>query len=212
MNERLLPFKKQMEEGASWKALVQLAWLNAVNLIVSTEYERGDIPPYDIYGLSLSEIEIDVLTGKHILRRVDILEDAGQSLNPAVDVGQIEGAFIMGLGYWLTEQLVYDRQTGKLLTNRTWNYKPPGAKDIPVDFRIELLQNNPNPVGFMRSKATGEPACCLAISIIFALQQAIQSARDDAGLNRQWVRLNAPTTADDIVSNCGTQIDQFRLS
>lgn len=107
---------------------------------------------YDIWGLCLSEVEVDILTGNLLINRVDILEDTGESLSPSIDIGQIEGAFIMGVGYWLTEKLVFNRQTGELLTNRTWNYKPPGVKDIPIDFRITLLQNSPNPAGFLRSK------------------------------------------------------------
>jgi len=123
----------------------------------------------------------------------------------------VEGAFVMGLGYYLTEQLKYDRQTGRILTNRTWNYHPPGAKDIPIDFRIELLQKSPNPVGFMRSKATGEPALCLAVGVLFAMQHAIQSARKDAGLPREWVRLGAPTTPETVVLNSGSQVETFVL-
>jgi len=203
LNERLKPIRESMK-NPTWLAVIQEAHTKVINLIASDYYKAGDMQPYTICGLSLTEIELDVLTGNHLIKRVDILEDTGESLNPNVDVGQIEGAYIMGLGYWLTESLIYDRITGQLLTNRTWNYKPPGAKDIPIDFRIALLQKSANPAGFMRSKATGEPAVCLAVSSIFALQQAIQSARKDAGLKREWVRLGAPTTPETIVLNCGS--------
>lgn len=64
----------------------------------------------------------------------------------------MEGAFVMGLGYWLSEQIIYDKKSGELKTNRTWTYKPPGVKDIPVDFRIEFTRNNKNPLGVLRSK------------------------------------------------------------
>ncbi|XP_067618626.1 uncharacterized protein [Eurosta solidaginis] len=211
LNERLKPIKEALGKEASWQNVVQQAWAKTINMIASEHYKKGDMEEYNVYGLALTEIEVDILTGSNQIKRVDILEDAGESLSPHIDIGQIEGAFVMMLGYWLTEQLKYDRQTGELLTNRTWNYKVPGAKDIPIDFRIELLQNNPNPVGFMRSKATGEPPCCLAISSIFAIQHALQSARKDAGLKREWVRLGVPTTPEVIVLNAGTDFSMFSL-
>ncbi|KAH8284309.1 hypothetical protein KR018_005027, partial [Drosophila ironensis] len=211
LNQRLAPVKQQLGPQATWVQVLQAAYLQSVFLTATESYKLGDIPSYSIFGLSLTELEVDILTGNHLIRRVDILEDAGESLSPNIDVGQVEGAFVMGLGYYLTEKLVYDRQTGQILTNRTWNYHPPGAKDIPIDFRIELLQKSPNPVGFMRSKATGEPALCLAVGVLFAVQHAIQSARFDAGLPREWVRLGAPTTPEEIVLNAGSQVTSFTL-
>nr|XP_016926109.2 indole-3-acetaldehyde oxidase-like [Drosophila suzukii] len=211
LNQRLAPVKERLGPRATWVHVLQAAYLQSVFLIATESYKLGDIPNYNIYGLSLTELELDILTGNHLIRRVDILEDAGESLSPHIDVGQVEGAFVMGLGYYLTEQLKYDRQTGRILTNRTWNYHPPGAKDIPIDFRIELLQKSPNPVGFMRSKATGEPALCLAVGVLFAMQHAIQSARKDAGLPREWVRLGAPTTPETVVLSSGSQVEAFAL-
>ncbi|KAH8382927.1 hypothetical protein KR009_005850 [Drosophila setifemur] len=212
LNQRLAPVKKQLGAQATWLQVLQAAYVQSVFLIATESYKLGEIPNYSIFGLSLTELELVILTGNHLIRRVDILEDAGESLSPHIDVGQVEGAFVMGLGYYLTELLVYDRQTGQILTNRTWNYHPPGAKDIPIDFRIELLQKSPNPVGFMRSKATGEPALCLAVGVLFAMQHAIQSARKDAGLPREWVRLGAPTTPETVVLNSGTQVETFTLN
>ncbi|KAH8382926.1 hypothetical protein KR009_005851 [Drosophila setifemur] len=207
LNERIKPVKKE-----DWIETVEAAYAKSINLIASDHYKEGDMQNYHVYGLALTEIELDVLTGNSQITRVDILEDAGESLSPNIDVGQIEGAFVMCLGYWLSEQLVYDRKSGRLLTNRTWTYKPPGAKDIPIDFRIELIQKpNPNGAGFMRSKATGEPPCCLAVSVVFALQQALQSARKDAGLPREWVRLGAPSTPETLVVNAGHNAASFRL-
>nr|CAD7403778.1 unnamed protein product [Timema cristinae] len=122
--------------------------------------------PYAVYGVCVSEVEIDVLTGQQQgepvaryrmvplfqVKRVDILEDAGQSISPLIDVGQVTGAFVMGIGVWTHEDIVYDPTTGAVLTNRTWNYYPPGMKDIPVDFRVTLKKDSPNPVGVARSK------------------------------------------------------------
>lgn len=211
LNERLKPVRQALKANASWMEIVQAAWLRSINLIVSDQFKIGDMQNYRVYGLSLAEVEVDILTGNHLIKRVDILEDVGESLNPRVDIGQIEGAFVMALGYWLTEKLVYDRQTGQLLTNRTWHYKPPGAKDIPIDFRIEMLRGSSNTGGFMRSKTTGEPAACLAICVVFALQEVLQSARQDAGLKREWIRLGAPTTPETIVLNSGNDVSSFRL-
>ncbi|KAH8265260.1 hypothetical protein KR038_002708, partial [Drosophila bunnanda] len=209
LNTRMQPVKKKDD---SWLKTIEAAYAQSINLIASDHYKEGDMENYHIYGLSLTEIELDVLTGNSQIVRVDILEDAGESLSPYIDIGQIEGAFVMCLGYWLSEQLVYDRETGQLLTNRTWNYKPPGAKDIPIDFRIELVQKpNPTGSGFMRSKATGEPPCCLAVSVVFALRQALNSARQDAGLPREWVRLGAPTTPETLVVNAGHEAASFRM-
>ncbi|KAL6263818.1 hypothetical protein P5V15_003901 [Pogonomyrmex californicus] len=78
------------------------------------------IKPYSIYGVTIAEVEIDVPTGQHIVRRVDLMEDAGISMNPEIDIGQVEGAFVMGMGYWTSENLVYDPETGALMNNRTW--------------------------------------------------------------------------------------------
>ncbi|KAJ8936466.1 hypothetical protein NQ314_012328 [Rhamnusium bicolor] len=110
-----------------------------------------ELKSYDIYGVCSTEIELDVLTGQHHVCRVDLLEDVGNSISPQIDIGQVEGAFVMGLGYFTTEQTVVGNN-GQILTNRTWNYKPPGAKDIPIDFRVKFPKNNPNPVGVLKSK------------------------------------------------------------
>ncbi|XP_013100957.2 uncharacterized protein LOC106082773 [Stomoxys calcitrans] len=211
LNDRLMPIRKSLEKNATWKQVVQVAWEKSTNLIASEQYKFGDIQEYSIHSLALTEVEVDILTGNHLIKRVDILQDVGESLSPNIDIGQIEGAFVMGLGYWLTEQVIYDRQTGQLLTNNTWTYKPPGAKDIPIDFRIEMLRGSGSKTGFMSSKSCAEPPMCLAVSVIFALQHAIQSARHDAALKRKWVSLGAPTTPETIVLNAGINVASFAL-
>lgn len=96
----------------------------------------------------------------------------------------------MGIGYWLTEKLIYN-EMGELLTNRTWNYKVPGAKDIPIDFRVKFIQNarNDSNVGIFGSKATGEPAITLSVVVVFALRHALDSVRLDNGLTEKWYHL-----------------------
>lgn len=79
------------------------------------------------------------------------MEDTGNSISPSIDMGQVEGGFVMGLGMWTTENVQFDSD-GRIVTNRSWNYKIPGPKDIPVDFRVTFPANNPNPTGVLKSK------------------------------------------------------------
>lgn len=111
-----------------------------------------EVKNYNIYGVTFIEVEVDLLTGLHQILRVDLLEDCGDSMSPEIDLGQVEGAFVMGLGYWLSEHIDYDKTSGALLNTRTWTYHPPGMKDIPIDWRIEFRKNSPNPNGILRSK------------------------------------------------------------
>ncbi|XP_055707343.1 uncharacterized protein LOC129804238 isoform X2 [Phlebotomus papatasi] len=209
--ERIKPVREKMKE-ASWQEIVGKCFGESIDLTASYLYKKEDTTSYDIWGVSCAEIEIDTLTGLFQLRRVDILEDTGESLSPNVDVGQVEGAFVMGIGYWLYEKLVFNRQNAELLTDRTWTYKPPGAKDIPVDFRITFLKNSSNAAGVLRSKATGEPALCMSIVVLFALRNALDAVRKDSGASDgTYYSLGAPTTPEDILILAGNSTDQFSL-
>lgn len=129
-----------------------VGWFANFCLICRQSDQSPNPPPnYTIYGVCVSEVMLDVLTGNYIATRVDILEDVGNSISPSIDIGQVEGAFVMGMGLWMTEHVTFD-DDGKILTNRSWNYKIPGAKDIPVDFRVYFPKNNPNPTGVLKSK------------------------------------------------------------
>lgn len=154
--ERLKPFRSEAAEDQTWPELIQKAFAANTDLTAKYWFVPSDLKPYTICGLSCAEIEVDILTGNSEILRVDIVEDTGESLNPALDMGQVEGAFMMGLGYWRTERIVHDTTTGALLTNRSWNYKPPGAKDIPADFRVKFVRNSQNEFGFMRSKGMSD--------------------------------------------------------
>ncbi|XP_053686622.1 xanthine dehydrogenase/oxidase-like [Sabethes cyaneus] len=209
--ERIKPIRDEQKD-VSWEELIEKCFSQSVDLCATYMYKASDLVPYVIWGLSCSEIEVDILTGNVQLTRVDILEDVGESLSPGIDVGQIEGSFVMGLGYYLTEALVFDPKDGALLTDRTWTYKPPGAKDIPVDFRIRFLKNSSNQTVVLRSKATGEPAMNMTISIIFALRHALLSARKDAGLPKEWIPLGAASTPDQIFLLAGNSVEQLKIN
>ena len=116
------------------------------------EILRDGYTGYNIWGVAVTEVEVDILSGEMRTVRVDLVEDAGLSTSPLVDIGQVEGAFIMGLGLWTSEQIRHDPETGALLTMNTWEYKPPAAKDIPQDFRVTLRKGSRNPQGIMSSK------------------------------------------------------------
>ncbi|MGH0179404.1 UNVERIFIED_CONTAM: hypothetical protein FKN15_019906 [Acipenser sinensis] len=124
---------------------------------VCPEPQPGGVPQYNSCRVAVAEAELDVLTGECQVSRVDILFDCRENLNPDIDISHVEGAFVMGLGYWLTEKLIYDSKTGALLSHGTKEYNPSCSKDIPVCFKIELLKDTPNPTGVLRSKANGEP-------------------------------------------------------
>ncbi|XP_039757164.1 indole-3-acetaldehyde oxidase-like isoform X3 [Pararge aegeria] len=189
-------------------------WCRApgINLQISaTTSEQDKLTAYSIYGVCIAEVELDVLTGNHLLTRVDLVEDTGRSISPEIDVGQIEGAFVMGLGLWTSERLIYD-SSGRLLTNRTWTYKPPGACDIPVDFRVSFKRNSLNNNGVLRSKATGEPALVLAVVVTHALHEAIAEARKEYGHNdTEWVHVDTPYCMENIIKAISPNIGSYHL-
>ncbi|XP_065224598.1 uncharacterized protein LOC135848590 isoform X2 [Planococcus citri] len=208
---RLEPIK-QKNPGKSWPEIIAAAAAENVDLMCEYMYSpTATNINYNIFGVAVSEVEVDLLTGQYLISRVDLLEDVGQSISPDVDIGQVEGAFIMGMGYWLSEKLIYDQNSGALLTNRSWNYTPPGAKDIPADFRVYFRRNAPNSKGVLRSKATGEPPLCLSIGTVFAIRNALLSGRKDAGSKDDWFQINLPYTPENVLLSSMTSLDQFAL-
>jgi xanthine dehydrogenase large subunit len=154
---------------------------------------RGRPFLYFAYGAACSEVLVDTTTGESRVTRVDLLHDVGRSLNPAIDIGQIEGGFVQGMGWLTTEELVYDRQ-GRLRTHAPSTYKIPCASDVPADFRVDLYRNE-NRIGAVhRSKAVGEPPVMLAISVFAAIADAIHSVNP-----RAPVALDAPATPEAIL-------------
>jgi xanthine dehydrogenase large subunit len=147
---------------------------------------------YFAYGAAVSEISLDTLTGEYQVDRTDILHDVGRSLNPALDKGQVEGAFIQGMGWLTTEELWWDDQ-GRLRTHAPSTYKIPLASDRPRIFNVDLADwsENREPT-IRRSKAVGEPPFMLGVSVLEALSMAVASTAD----YKVCPRLDTPATPE----------------
>ncbi|MES2018244.1 MAG: xanthine dehydrogenase molybdopterin binding subunit [Pseudomonadota bacterium] len=187
-------------------ALVQKAYLARVQLWSDGFYAtphlhwdprtmNGHPFSYFAYGAAVSEVVVDTLTGEWKLLRADALYDAGKSLNPAIDIGQVEGAFIQGMG-WLTTEELWWNPAGKLMTHAPSTYKIPGVSDCPEDFRVRLYDNSNVEDSIHRSKAVGEPPLLLPFSVLFAIRDAISSV----GGHRVNPPLNAPATSEAILN------------
>ncbi len=152
---------------------------------------------YFVYGAAATEVTVDTLTGEYKVDRVDILHDCGSSINPAIDMGQVEGGFVQGMGWLTTEELVYD-QKGALRTHAPSTYKIPACSDRPRTMNIKLRMS-PNPEeSIFRSKAVGEPPFMLAISVLSAINDAVASLAD----YRQPTGLDAPATPERVLMAC----------
>ena len=148
---------------------------------------------YFAYGAAISEVMIDTLSGEWKLLRADLLHDAGRSLNPALDIGQVEGAFIQGMGWLTSEELVWHPKTGALLTHAPSTYKIPTANDAPRVFNTRLFDNGNVEDSIHRSKAVGEPPLLLPFSVFFAIRDAVAAAGDGDP------QLSAPATPEAIL-------------
>ncbi len=160
------------------------------------DHESGSGTPffYYAYGGAVIEVEVHGLTGEHRVRRVDILHDVGNSLVPSIDRGQVEGAFVQGLG-WLTSEEMLVAPDGQLLTHGPSTYKVPAVGDVPLDFRVALLDRAPQPTVVGGSKAVGEPPFMLAICVVSALRHAVSAF----GPPRTEVELRLPCTPEAIL-------------
>ncbi|MEJ8826163.1 xanthine dehydrogenase molybdopterin binding subunit [Variovorax humicola] len=159
------------------------------------ENMKGNPFFYFAYGAAVSEVIIDTLTGEWKLLRADILHDAGRSLNPAVDIGQVEGAFIQGMGWLTTEELVWHPQSGKLTTHAPSTYKIPTANDCPPVFNVQLFEGDNFMDSIHRSKAVGEPPLLLPFSVFFAIRDAVSAVGD----HKSDPPLRAPATSEAIL-------------
>ena len=161
---------------------------------------RGQPFYYFAHGAAITEVAIDTLTGEHRILRTDIVHDCGSSLNPALDIGQIEGGYVQGAGWLTSEELVWD-DAGRLRTHAPSTYKIPAASDRPPVFNVRLW-NAPNPKATIRrSKAVGEPPLMLAISVLMALSDAVAACGD----GHRYVALDAPATPERVLGAVARQ-------
>ncbi len=194
------------DERIPFAQLAHDAWMGRVSLSATgfyrtpkIHYDRSTLSGrpfyYFAYGAAVSEVVIDTLTGEYKVLRVDILHDVGKSLNPAIDLGQIEGGFIQGMGWLTTEELWWD-DAGALQTHAPSTYKIPTASDMPAEFNVNLFASGRNNEPTIhRSKAVGEPPLMLGMSVFYALKDAVASV---AGQELS-PRLDAPATPEAVL-------------
>jgi xanthine dehydrogenase large subunit len=194
IGNRACAFEEMVE--AAYRARVQLS-ATGFYATPTIDFDRakgwGRPFYYFAYGAACTETLIDTATGEMRILRADLLHDVGRSLNPAVDIGQIEGAFVQGAGWLTTEELVFDKN-GRLTTHAPSTYKIPTAFDVPEDFRVVFFENENREETIWRSKAVGEPPLMLAISVFAAIADAIHSIKPGS-----QVPLDAPATPEAIL-------------
>ena len=193
-------------ECLTFNAFIKLAYIDRIQLSAAGFYKTPDIhwdraagkgQPfyYYAYGAACSEVLVDTLTGEYRVERTDILHDVGRSLNPALDIGQVEGAFIQGMGWLTSEELWWD-DNGKLQTHAPSTYKIPLASDKPSIFNVELADWSENrELTIKRSKAVGEPPFMLGISVLEALSMAISSINN----YKVCPKLDTPATPERVL-------------
>ncbi|KAH7109448.1 xanthine dehydrogenase/oxidase [Dendryphion nanum] len=224
LNERLQPYRDKLRKDTPFCSIVHAAYLDRVNLTANgfwkmprVGYQWGVTDPaiakpmyyYFTQGAAVSEVELDLLTGDHTVLRTDILMDVGNSINPAIDYGQIEGAFIQGLGLFTTEESLWT-PSGQLYTRGPGTYKIPTFNSIPQIFNVSMLRedNDGNKLNWnhlrsvQSSKGIGEPPLFLGATVFFALREAVRAAREMNGVGREedaedgvWP-LTSPATAE----------------
>jgi len=194
------------EHFLSFEEMIQKAYFGQVSLS-STGFYRTPKIYYDrdkaagrpfyyyAYGVACVEVLVDTLTGEYRMLRGDILHDVGDSLNPAIDIGQVEGAFVQGMGWLTMEELVWNAK-GKLMTNGPASYKIPAIADMPIDLRVKLVENRKNPEDTVfHSKAVGEPPFMLGIAAWCALKDAVASLGD----YKVQPQIDAPATPERVL-------------
>ncbi|KAF4224476.1 hypothetical protein CNMCM6457_009416 [Aspergillus fumigatiaffinis] len=217
LNERLRPYREKMP-GASMKELANAAYFDRVNLSAQGFYRTPDIGYvwgenkgqmffYFTQGVTAAEVEIDTLTGDWTPLRADIKMDVGRTINPSIDYGQIEGAFIQGQGLFTTEESLWHRASGQIFTKGPGNYKIPGFRDIPQVFNVSMLKDVEweNLRTIQRSRGVGEPPLFMGSAVFFAIRDALKAARKQWNVN-EVLSLQSPATPERIRVSCADPI------
>ncbi|ELK35886.1 Aldehyde oxidase [Myotis davidii] len=199
INGRAVQIAKAYEESIS---LSTTGYFRGYQTHMDWETEEGEPYPYFVNGAACSEVEVDCLTGAHKLLRTDIFMDAAFSINPALDIGQIEGAFIQGMGLYTIEELKYSPE-GVLYSRGPDDYKIPTVTEIPEEFYVTLVRSR-NPIAIYSSKGLGEAAMFMGNSVLFAIHDAVAAARRERGLTNTFT-LNSPVTPEEIRMACADQ-------
>lgn len=217
INERLKPYREKMP-GASLKELAGAAYFDRVNLSAQGYYRTPDIGYvwgenkgamffYFTQGVTAAEVEIDTLTGDWTPLRADIKMDVGRTINPSIDYGQIEGAYVQGQGLFTTEESLWHRASGQIFTKGPGNYKIPGFRDIPQVFNVSLLKDVEweNLRTIQRSRGVGEPPLFMGSAAFFAIRDALKAARKQWN-NHEVLSLQSPATPERIRVSCADPI------
>lgn len=220
LNERLAPYREKLGPDASMKQLAHAAYFDRVNLSAQGFYKTPDIGYvwgpntgqmffYFTQGVAAAEVEIDTLTGDWTCRRADIKMDVGRSINPAIDYGQIEGAFVQGQGLFTTEEMLWHRASGQIFTKGPGAYKIPGFRDVPQVFNVSLLKDVEweNLRTIQRSRGVGEPPLFMGSAVFFAIRDALKAARAQFG-DEEILHLQSPATVERIRVSCSDPIIQ----
>ncbi|KAK6163985.1 hypothetical protein DH2020_000849 [Rehmannia glutinosa] len=218
--ERLATLKEKLQEemgSVKWDALILQAHYQNINLAANSFFvPDSSSTKYLNYGAAVSEVEVNILTGETRILRTDIVYDCGQSMNPAVDLGQIEGAFVQGLGFFMLEEYLTNSD-GLVVVDGTWNYKIPTIDTIPRQFNVEVLNSGHHQKRVLSSKASGEPPLLLAASVHCATRAAIKEARKQL---KSWgaadgtdtvFQLDVPATMPVVKQLCGLDTVEIYL-
>ena len=230
LNARLAPYREKLGPNATMKELAHAAYFDRVNLSAQGFYKtpeigyvwgenKGKMFFYFTQGVAAAEVEVDLLTGTWTCLRADVKMDVGQSINPSIDYGQIQGAFVQGMGLFTMEESLWLRNgpnAGNLFTRGPGAYKIPGFRDIPQDFNVSLLKDVEwkELRTIQRSRGVGEPPLFMGSAVFFAIRDALRSARKANGVECKagdadgegLLRLESPATSERIRLSCEDEI------